>query len=45
MSRLLTVLVVIVAVLVAGFVVLGLRSGERPVTHVEKVVSLGDLQK
>ncbi len=45
MSRLLIILAVIVVIIVAVLFALGARSGERPLTHVEKVVSLGDLKK
>lgn len=45
MSRSLIVLVAIVVVVVGGLVALGLRSGERPLAPVEKVVQLDDLKK
>lgn len=44
MSRSLIVLLVVVVVVVAGLFVLSGRARERPLTRVEKVVPLGNLQ-
>lgn len=44
MSRSLIVLLVVVVVVVAGLVVLSGQSREKPLTRVEKVVALGNLQ-
>ncbi|WP_374129906.1 hypothetical protein [Sphingomonas sp. 28-62-20] len=45
MTRLLIVIAIVVIALGAGLVVLAGRNGERPLTHVEKVVPLASLQK
>jgi hypothetical protein len=44
MSRSLVVLLVVVVVLVGGMVVLAGRAHDKPLTHVEKVVTLANLQ-
>ncbi|MBY0581918.1 MAG: hypothetical protein K2P68_03245 [Sphingomonas sp.] len=45
MSRVILFVVVIVAVVIGGALALSARSGEKPLTHVEKAISLGDLKK
>jgi len=45
MYRSMIVLAVVLIALVGGVVTLGTRTGERPLTHIEKVVQLGDLKK
>ena len=45
MSRLIVVVAVLVVVVVGGLVLLAGRAGEKPLVHVEKVVSLATLQK
>jgi hypothetical protein len=43
MSRLLATIVILLVVVVGGLFLLAGRARERPTTHVEKVVSLGNL--
>lgn len=43
MSRLLVTILVLIIVVVGGLYLLGSRAHERPTTHVEKAVTLGNL--
>lgn len=45
MSRGVLVLAAVLVVILGGMTALGLRSGERPLVHVEKAVSVADLKK
>lgn len=44
MSRPLIAFILVIVVIVGGMILLAGRSGERPQTHVEKVVPLANLQ-
>ncbi|MGK3893859.1 hypothetical protein [Enterococcus faecium] len=45
MSRGVLILAVVLVVILGGLTALGLRSGARPLAHVEKAVSVADLKK